>query len=207
MKSKFLYLSLAAIAGTLMPLAAAGQVAPEAGSGPVRRSAPAHNYEAFAAFSYTSINQVNQSERGLIGSEFGFARNFGRYFGLSAQGNYYSVAAGKGYGGVPNPGNPVVYSVFAGPQLNVPITDRLSGLFYALLGYEHTGGEAMNPDASFSGGFGGGMTYFLKPHWGIRLTGQRVGGAFSVRDNSPSLGLSPHITWNSSVAIGPVYRF
>ncbi len=207
MKRTLLFFSLAAILGALMPLTAAGQVAPEAAPGPVRRGTPAYRYEVFGAYSYTAINQVNQSQRGLQGFEVSFTRDWGRFFGLTAQGNYYKFSAGTGSNGVPNPGNPSVYSLFAGPQLNVPVTSSLSGLFYGLLGTEHTGGEEMNPDTSFSGGFGGGMSYSLSPRWAVRITGQRVGGSFSVRGNNQGLGLSPHVTWNSSVALGIVYRF
>ena len=207
MKSTLLFLSVVAIAGALVPLAAAGQVVPETSPGPARRGAPTDKYEAFAAYSYTAINQVNQSERGLQGIEVSFTRDWGRFFGLTAQGNYYKFSAGTGTNGIPNPGNPSVYSVFVGPQLNVPIISSLNGLLYGLLGTEHTGGENMSPDTSFSGGIGGGITYNLSPRWGLRVTGQKVGGAFSVRDNTPSLGLSPHVTWNSSLAVGAVFRF
>ncbi len=207
MKRTLLFSSLAAIAGALLPLAAASQVAPEAEPGPARRGAPTYKYEIFAAYSYTSINQVNHSQRGLQGFEANFTRDWGRFFGLTAQGNYYKYSAGTGTNGISNPGNPSVYSVFAGPQLNVKITSSLSGLLYGLLGTEHTGGENMSPDTSFSGGLGGGLTYSLNPRWALRVTGQKVGGSFSVTGNNQGLGLSPHVTWNSSAAVGVVYRF
>ncbi len=207
LKRTFLFSILAAIAGSLMPLAAAGQVAPEAGPGPARRGASPYKYEVFGALSYTAINQVNQSRRGLIGFQTSFTRDWGRFFGLTAQGDYYKPSAGTGSEGTPNPGNPSVYSVYAGPQLNVPIITSLGGFFYGLLGTEHTGGENMNPSTSFSGGYGGGMSYNLNPRWAIRITGQRVGGSFSLIGNNQGAGLSPHVTWNSSASIGVVFRF
>ena len=200
MKSKFLLSILAMIPAALMPLAAAGQVAPE--RPPAQQGVPAYKYELFAGAGYTSLNQVNQSRYGLIGGKFGVTRDFGRHFGITALGDYYKVATGSG-----NPGNPSVYSALAGPEFRATLYGNFDGFVHGLLGIEHTGGEGMTPDISFAGGFGGGVVYNLSPRWALRASGDRIGAAFSLSNNTPQLAYSPHLHWNARGEFGVVFRF
>jgi hypothetical protein len=200
LKSKFLFSILAAIPAVLMPLAATGQVAPERPR--ADRGAPVFKYEAFALAGYTSLNQVNQSRYGLIGGKFGVTRDFGRHFGITAMGDYYKPATGTG-----NPGDPSVYDALVGPEFRANLYGNFDVLVHGLMGVEHTGGEGVTPDISFAGGFGGGLVYNLSQRWAIRATGDRVGAAFSLTNNTPQLAYSPHLHWNARGEIGVVYRF
>jgi hypothetical protein len=191
---------LAAIGAALMPLAAAGQVAPER---PVaQRAAPAFKYEAFVGAGYTSLNQVNQSRYGLIGSRFGLTRDWGRHVGLTALGDYYKLAAGS-----TNPGDPSTYSVLVGPEFRVNVYGNFDGFVHGLLGVEHTGGEGLTPSLSIAGGFGGGVLYNLSQHFALRASGDAVAASFTVTNNTPALGYSPHKNWDARGEFGVVYRF
>jgi len=200
LKSKFLFTILAAIPAALMPLAAAGQVAKERPV--VERGAPSYKYEAFAGFGYTSLNQVNQSRYGLMGMKFAVTRDWGRHFGITANGDYYKFATGTG-----NPGTPSVISVLAGPEFHANLYGNIDGFAHALLGTEHTGGEGMTPNYCFAGGAGGGLVYNLSQHFGIRASGDRIADSFSLNNNTPALAYSPHMHWNARAAFGVLYRF
>ena len=203
LKSKFLLLILAVAAASFAPMSAAGQIAPEkprSQGGP-----PAYKWEAFALGGYTSLNQVNQSRYGLIGGRAGVTRDFGKHFGLTAIGSCYKPPAGSGGGG--NPGNPSVYSALAGPEFRANLYGNFDGFVHGLLGIEHTGGEHMTPNISFAGGFGGGLVYNLSKRWAVRASGDRVGASFSLSNNTPALGYSPHLHWNARGEVGVVFRF
>jgi hypothetical protein len=196
----------------IFPLHAAAQVSsPEAKDSGGQAAAP--KYEVYAGFGYTSINQVNQSRYGLMGVDLSATRDWGKYFGLSLMGNYYKppLSIGGGGGGVnnntANPGDPSVYEVLTGPEIHADIYDRVGMLLHGMMGAEHTGGERQTPNVSFAGGFGGGMYYRLSDRFSVRVTGDKIGAAFSLRDNTKLLGYSPHRTWNSSATIGIAYRF
>ena len=92
-------------------------------------------------------------------------------------------------------------------QSNSITNGFLSAQLFAELGYEHTGGEKMSPSSSFAGGFGGGMTWRLTNRWAVRVSGDRIGAAFSPQNNTPTLALSPHVSWNARATVGAVYRF
>jgi hypothetical protein len=190
---------LAVIPTLLLPVAVSGQAVP-----PAPPPAP-HRYEVYAGLAYTSLNQVNQSRYGLIGGKVSVTRDWGKYFGLMASGDYYKPATGSGKPG--NPGNPSVYSFMVGPEFHADLYGNLSGQFFMELGGMHTGGENMTPNLSFAGGFGGGMTYRLNDRWAIRATGDRVAASFSLSNNTPQLSYSSHITWNARGTVGVVYRF
>ena len=203
LKSKFQLSVLAVVAAALMPLAAAGQVAPERPR--AERATPTFKYEAFAGFSYTSLNQVNNSRYGLMGGKFGVTRDWGRHFGLSALASYYRTPTGNGAPG--NPGDPSVYGLFLGPEFHINIWGNFDGFAHALLGGEHTGGEGMTPNISFAGGGGGGVLYNLSQHVALRASGDRIGQSFSLINNTPALSYSPHKTWNAQGDFGVIYRF
>jgi hypothetical protein len=200
LKSKFLFSILAVVPAVLMPLAAAGQVAPER---PVsERVAPSYKYQAFAGFAYTSLNQVNQSRYGLMGVKLALTRDFAKHFGITANGDYYRIATASG-----NPGTPSVISVVAGPEVHATLYGNVDGFAHVLLGGEHTGGEGMTPNISFAGGVGGGLLYNLSPRLAIRASGDRMADSFSLSNNTPGLAYSPHMHWNARAAFGVVYRF
>jgi hypothetical protein len=203
LKSKFLLLILAIFPAALMPLAAAGQVAPE--RPPALQGVATYKYEVFAGFAYTSLNQVNQSRYGLMGGKFGVTRDWGRHFGITALGSYYKPPTGSANGG--NPGDPSVISAVAGPEFRANLYGNFDGFVHGLLGVEHTGGEHMTPNISFAGGFGGGLIYNMSQHWALRASGDRIGSSFSLSNNTPTLAYSPHLHWNARGEFGVVYRF
>ena len=199
MKRTFWFSLLVLLPAALLPVAAGAQAVPP--------SAPpaAPRYKVYGGLAYTSLNQVNQSRYGLIGFKGSLTRDWGKYFGLRASGDYYKPAAGSAQGG--NPGNPSVYSILAGPEIHSNIISNLDGLIFAELGMEHTGGEHMIPNTSFAGGFGGGMEWRLNSRWGIQATGDKLLASFSVIDNNPKLANSSHITSNARGTIGVTFRF
>jgi hypothetical protein len=204
----FLRAFWAVVPAILMPLSATSQVAPAEGQTPAGPAAPSYKYEVYAGFGYSSLNQVNQSRYGLMGVDLAVTRDWGRYFGLSAMGNYYKPALRLGNGKTSgNPGDPSIYEALVGPEIHATIYGNISGFIHGGLGVEHTGGEGMTPNLSFAGGFGGGLTYNLSQRFAIRASGDKIGASFSLRNNTPQLGYSPHRTWNSSGTIGIVYRF
>jgi hypothetical protein len=188
---------------------ARSQAAPSGDQGPAGQGVSSYKYEVYAGWGYTSLNQVNQSRYGLFGVELTATRDLGKYFGFSGFGNYYKppLSFGGSNSQDTNPGDPSVYEVLAGPELHVNIYGPVSGFFHGGMGAEHTGGEGETPKLSFAGGFGGGMTYDIRPRIAIRAYGDKIGASFSLRNNTPELGNSPHRTWNSSGTVGIVYRF
>ena len=201
MKRKWLLSILAMVPAALLPLAASSQVAPDRSARP-DRGEPTFNYQVFAGFAYTSINQVNQSRYGLIGFDIAASRNFGRYFALTADGAYFPTSYAAG-----NPGTPKVSSLMGGPELHAPLYGKVNGYFHALLGGEHTGGEGMTPKVSFAGGLGGGLEYVMSPRLVLRLGGDDILSSFSLRNNSTQLGNSAHMRANARAIIGVAYRF
>jgi hypothetical protein len=197
LKSKWLFFVLA----SLLPVAAAAQIAPE-------RPAAADNpdaglkWKAYAGFGYTSLNQVNQSRYGLIGVNVAVSRDLGRFFAVTADGAFYPTSYASG-----NPGNPSVDMVLFGPEVHGPIFERWSIFGRVLLGGEHTGGTGQTPDISFAGGLGGGLEYKWSRHILVRVSGDDIASSFSLTNNSSQLGYSPHRLWNSRGGIGVAYRF
>ncbi len=185
----------------MVPAALLSQVAPDRAPR-TDRGEPVYNYQIYAGFAYTSINQVNQSRYGLIGVDIQASRSWGRYFALVADGAYFPTSLSTG-----NPGKPTVDMLLGGPELRAPLYGKVNGFLHALLGGEHTGGEAMTPRVSFAGGVGGGLEYAMSPRMVIRLGGDDILSSFSVRNNSPQLGYSPHMRGNARASIGIAYRF
>ena len=202
LKRKLLLSILAVVPAALMPLAAASQVAPASGSASAERVEPSYKYEVYAGYGYTSLNQVNQSRYGLQGVNLSVTRDWGKYFGVTADGAYYGYATGSG-----NPGTPSVDTVLFGPVLHANLYERTGVFVHVLLGGEHTGGESMTPNISFAAGVGGGMEYKLSPHFAVRASGDYIGASFSVRGNSSGLGYSPHRTFDPRATVGVVYKF
>jgi hypothetical protein len=203
----FLFSLLALVPAALLPLAATSQVSQSGGSASSDQPEKTFTkYQVYAGYAYTSLNQVNQSRYGLQGVNVSVTRNFGRYFGVTAEGDYFRYPFGSpevvGSTAVPS-----VESVLFGPELHANIYGRFSGFVHGLLGGEHTGGESQTPNVSFAGGPGGGMEYTLNPRLSIRASGDVIGASFSLTGNSTELANSPHRTWDSRASIGVVYHF
>lgn len=197
LKSKSLFSVLALVAGAILPLAAAGQVAPDRTVTP-----PTYKYMVYAGAAYTSINQVNQSRYGLVGVDLAVNRDFGRFFAVTADGAFYQYSAGSG-----NPGKPSVDYVLFGPEVHGTVYEKWSIFARALLGGAHTGGTGQTPKISFAGGGGAGIQYDFSPHWVIRASGDSIASAFSVTNNTPQEANSPHTRRNARASIGIGYRF
>ncbi len=189
------------VSAALMPLAATSQIAKPRKAAP-EGSEPSYKYEAFVGYGYTSLTQVNQSRSGLQGVNLSATRDWGRYFGITADGAYYKYPLKSG-----NPGDPSVDQFLLGPVIHAQIYGSVSGFVHGLLGVEHSGGEHQTPNISFAGGLGGGLDYSLGKHLALRASGDDIASSFSLINNSPALGYSPHRRWNSRAAFGVVYRF
>lgn len=198
MKRKLLLSILTAGAAALMPLASPGQVTTQ--DEPAAPAAQVYKYKVYAGWGYTSINQVSGSRSGLQGIDASVTRNWGRLFGVTAQGGHYAWAVTSS-----NVGNPTVDMFLAGPELHGNFTGRLEGFIHGLMGVVHTGGVSISPSASFAGGVGLGMDYAITPRMAIRLTGDDIASSFSVVPYQP--GFSPHRRWNAHAGFGVVYRF
>jgi hypothetical protein len=202
----FLFSFLALVPAALLPLAATSQVSPTSGSNSSDQPEKTFKYEVYAGYAYTSLNQVNQSRYGLQGVNLSVTRDWGKYFGLTAEGDYFKFPFGSPEV-VGSTIKPQVESVLLGPVLHANIYGHFSGFVHGLLGGEHTGGENQTPNVSFAGGFGGGAEYSLNPRFSIRASGDIIGASFSLAGNSPQLANSPHRTWDSRASIGAVYHF
>jgi hypothetical protein len=213
LKRTFAISILASVLATLLPLAAAGQNQlfhrihrPRPAAPAAEGDEPNYKYEVYAGFAYTGLNQVNQSRSGLSGGTFAFTRDWGKYFGLTAEGDFYKypfttpVVANSTI-------TPSVDSVLFGPVLHAQLYSKTSAFVHVLLGGEHTGGTSQTPNISFAGGVGGGLDYKLTRRVSMRASGDVILQSFSVTGNSSQLGYSPHETRNPRASIGVVYHF
>lgn len=199
MKRKFSFAILAVVSAVFMQLAASGQIAPDRPARPEKAEA-SYKWEAFAGLGYTSLNQVTQSENGLLGVNMSLTRNFSNHFGLTADGGYYGYTYDAS-----NPGNPTVDLVLLGPVFRFKLFEHVDGFAHVLLGGAHTAGDSTIPKLSFAGGAGGGLDYKLNPHFAIRAFGDDIASSFVQDPNN--LGYSPHLRRNARAAFGVVYRF
>jgi hypothetical protein len=200
LKRKLLVLILAMIPAAFLPLAAIGQIEPE--KAPAPQNEPSDKYEVFAGWGYTSLNQVSQSRSGLQGVSLSVTRNWGKYFGLTAEGGHYAWSLTTSNASV---GAPTVDMYLAGPSLHAPLYGRFSILVHGLIGAEHTGGVAIFPSESFAGGVGLGLDYNRTSHFALRLYGDDIGSSFTVTPFQT--GDSPHRRFNARASIGVVYKF
>jgi len=196
-----------------MPLAASSQIihsrhAEKAPEKPVA----SHKYEVFVGYGYTSLNQVYQSRYGLQGVNVSVTRDWGRFFGLTADGAYYKYAlntGGASTGG--NPGNPSVDTFLMGPVFHAPLFGHIDGYVRVLLGGAHTGGENATPNISFAGGYGAGLDYRLTQRFSLRLGGDDIQSSFLANANSSVCGTGSNCTankhGNSRAEFGVVYKF
>lgn len=200
MKRTILFSILAAASAALMPVAVAAQAAPASGSAQAERVERAYKYQAYVGYGYTSINQVNQSRNGLQGVDLSLTRDFGKYFGLTAQGGYYKYPYDT-----TNPGDPSVSMILAGPEVHAPFVGKSSVFVHVLMGGQHTGGESITPDIAFALGLGMGMDYRLKGRFALRTFGDIIDT--STAQDPDHLGYSTHRHANAHATIGLVYMF
>lgn len=198
MERKSLFSILAMVAAAFLPSAAIGQVAPDKTASPTNE--PTYKYQAFVGWSYTSLNQVNQSRSGLQGVNANVTRDFGKYFGVSVDGAHYAWTLLKS-----NPQSSSVDLYLAGPEVHGELYGRVGAFARALIGTAHTGGVSIRPDYSFAGGVGVGADYRLSPRLALRLSGDYIGSSFTVVPFEP--GDSPHRRFNGRASFGVVYHF
>lgn len=212
MKRKFLLAILAIVSASFIPLAATCQlIHSRHAEAPAERPVASHKYEIFAGYGYTSMNQVNQSRNGLQGVNVSVTRDWGRFFGLTADGAYYRYPLKS-----PAIQNstlvPWVDAVLVGPVVHAPLFGHYEGFFRVLLGAEHTGGVNAYPNLSFAGGIGAGLDYKLSQHFSLRASGDDIASSFVAPIEpgyvcSPTSGCSPHEHRNSRAEFGVVCKF
>lgn len=193
---------LAVISAVILSVPASAQVDPARKKPAADAADVDYKWEAYGGIAYTSSDQINTSRSGLFGGKVGATRDFGKYFGLTAEGAYYKYAYVSG-----NPGDPRLISGLAGPVIHAVLIDKYSLFIHGLIGVEHSSGESQTPNISFAGGFGGGVEYKLNNRLSLRATGDDIGASFSLINNSPALGYSPHRTWNPQASFMAVYHF
>ena len=211
MKRKLLFSILALFVAAFLPLTAFSKHihARHHETAPAEKPASIHKYELALGYGYTSLNQVYQSRYGLQGVDASVTRDWGRFFGLTADGAYYKYPLRHATPG--NPGNPSVDALLFGPVLHAKLFGHVDVLAHALLGGEHTGGENATPNVSFAGGVGAGIDYNLSRHFSMRFLGDDIRSSFSANANSSSCGTgsncSAHAHGNSRAAFSIVYKF
>jgi hypothetical protein len=218
LKRKLLLSILAVVAVASMPLTATSQkfhIFHRHGAAPAAvQPASANKYEVFAGLGYTSLNNVNQSRNGLMGVSVSVTRDWGRFFGITADGGYYQFPYNS-----TNPGNPTVEMLMFGPVVHAHLAGRVDGFAHALLGGEHISGDSARPgfafstpNISFAGGPGAGLDYKLSPHFSMRLSGDSIISSFAANTDTgacapPNGNCSAHKTRSARASFGLVYKF
>lgn len=221
MKRKFLLAILAVVPAVFMPLAATSQIAPDRAPR-TEPAEPSYKYQVFAGYGYTSLNQVNQSRFGLMGPDISLTRDWGRFFGITADGAFYRYPLGR-----PAIQNSTLTAsmdaVLIGPVLHANLFRHYDAFFHVLLGAEHVGGVNAYPDLSFAGGVGVGIDYKLNSHFSLRASGDDIASSFVapiyLANPAPPIppppagtctttsDCSPHRRRSSRAAFGLVYKF
>ena len=211
MKSKSFLAILAVVAAAFMPLAATSQIAPDR---PPRaaKTEPSTKYEVYAGAGYTSLNNVNQSRNGLIGVNVTVTRDWGKFFGLTADGGEYKFTYNSA-----NPGNPSVDMLLFGPVFHGHLYRKVDGFVHALLGGEHINGTSSTPGFAYStpnislaGGLGAGLEYNLNPRFALRAWGDDIYSSFAANTNQAActnMGCSSHENRSARASFGLVYKF
>jgi hypothetical protein len=192
---------LAVVAAAFMPLAATSQLLHHRGAAPPDNPEPTYKYEVMAGYGYTSLNQVISTRNGLQGVNVSVTRDWGKYFGLTADGGFYKFPYDA-----PNPGNPTVDMFLVGPVVHAHLYKQIDLLARVLLGVEHTGGEpGGTPVLSFAAGFGVGADYKLSQRFFLRASGDDIISSYG--EDPDHLGNSAHTHRNARAAFGVVYKF
>ena len=217
MKSKFLLSVLATVAATMMPLTATSQIAPDKPQRTVSTEANP-KYEFFAGAGYTSLNNVNQSRNGQLGVNLSATRDWGKYFGITADGGVYKYAYDSS-----NPGNPTVDILLFGPVVHAHLLGPVDVFVHVLLGCEHISGTPITtglssstpsqayatPDFSFAGGYGAGFDYKVISRFYLRAWGDDIRSAITadLPASCAGMGCSSHETRSARAGLGLVYKF
>ena len=192
-----------AILAVLLPISVAAQVSvsdsSDEGGKPSR-------YDIFVGAGFTTQNQIVHSHGFLVGPSAGITRNFGKYFGLNAQGSYtpHSLpSANMSESGLA----PTYVQILAGPELHAQVYDNFSGNVHILFGGSHTYGTGVtgSPSVAFSYGLGAALDYRLTPRFSLRWSTDHVRTA-NVQGNTTS-GNSLHGYSNIQTAFGVVYHW
>jgi opacity protein-like surface antigen len=191
---------LIAVPAALMSLATTSLAASAIRLAPAESSESPCKYEIYAGYGYTSLNQVDLSRNGLQGVNLSVTRDWGKYFGVAAEGGYYAYPYDA-----TNPGDPSVGMILVGPVVHGPLYKRVGGFAHLLLGGQHTGGDNVSPSVAFAWGAGAGLDYRVRPNIFLRGYGDDI-SASSVQDPQ-HLGYSTHTHGNLRVSIGVVYKF
>ena len=211
LKRKSFLAILALVAAAFMPLAATSQIAPDR---PPRaeNTEPATKYEVYAGVGYTSLNNVNQSRNGLLGVNVTVTRDWGKFFGLTANGGMYQHPYDS-----TNPGNPTVDMLLLGPTFHGHLYGNLDGFVHALLGIEHISGTSSTPGLAYStpsislaGGLGIGLEYKLTPRFALRAWGDDILSSFAANTNQAVCtngGCLSHESRSARASFGLVYKF
>jgi hypothetical protein len=211
LKRKSFLAILAVVAAAFMPLEATSQIAPDR---PPRaaKTEPSTKYEVYAGAGYTSLNNVNQSRNGLIGVNVTVTRDWGRFFGLTADGGWYKFPYNS-----TNPGNPTVDTLLLGPVFHGHLYGNVDAFVHALLGIEHISGTSSTPglpystpNISLAGGLGVGLEYKLSPRFALRAWGDDIASSFAANTNQSVCtngGCSSHRTRSARASMGVVYKF
>ncbi len=214
MKRKLLLSILAMVPALFMPLAATSQLIHDREAPPAEKAAPTQKYEVFAGFGYTSTNQINQSRYGLMGPNISVTRDWGRFFGITADGAFYKYSIGKP--AIQNSTlTPSIEAILIGPVLHANLFRHYDAFFHVLLGGEHLGGVNAYPDISFAGGVGVGIDYKLSPRFALRASGDDIASSFvapiypagSGNACTTTSNCSPHERRSSRASFGLVYKF
>lgn len=200
LKKKLAMFVFAAFAAAIAAQSAQGQLSEEQPKPPA--TGPTYKYVAFVGWGYSSLNQVNQSRNGVMGVSYSLTRNWGRYFGITAQGGHYMWTVTASNSVV---GNPTLDLFLGGPEIHAPLFGPVDIFAHALLGGAHTGNVSIQPTVSFAGGMGLGADYNLNKRWAIRLSGDDIESSFTLVPFQP--GDSPHKRWNARASFGVAYKF
>jgi len=210
---------LAIVAATFLPLPASSQFLHvlhrhRDREAPAEKPVAAHKYEIFSGYGYTSMAQVNQSRYGLQGANVSVTRDWGRFFGITADGAFYKYPISH-----PAIRNstlvPSLDAVMFGPVVHAHLFKNYEGYFHVLLGAEHIGGVNAYPNISFAGGIGCGVDRKLTQHISLRLGGDDIASSFvapvypagSGQVCTTTSNCSPHERRSSRAEFGVVYKF
>lgn len=220
MKSKFLFSVLAVVAAAMMPITATSQIAPDK---PARteQAEATPKYEIFAGAGYTSLNNVNQSRNGQLGVNVTVTRDWGKYFGITADGGMYKYTYNSA-----NPGNPTVDMLLLGPVVHAHLLGQADVFVHVLLGCEHISGTPVSstspngtaspvtqpyatPNLSFAGGLGAGFDYRLSSRFYLRAWGDSILSSITadLPQSCANAGCASHETRSARAGFGVVYKF
>ncbi len=159
----FLFSMLAVVSAALMPLPASSQVNPEAAPGPEQGGAT-YKYEAYAGAAYTPHQAGARFVQRIAGRKGVTGPRLGKIFSTHGIGGLLHGGDRPRWISESRPPDDLHVHGWAGAPCQ-PLR-KFSGLVFAEVGGEHTGGENMTPSISFAGGFGGGLAYNLSRKFG-----------------------------------------